>query len=51
LRFLNISNDSFFKARKEEKKENLRNVIEELRRKEDDKTASYHTICEKFKKY
>jgi len=38
-------------ARKEEKKDNLRNVIEELRRKEDDKTATYHTICEKFKKY
>ncbi|CAG5099776.1 Oidioi.mRNA.OKI2018_I69.XSR.g16680.t1.cds [Oikopleura dioica] len=38
-------------ARKEEKKENLRNYIEELRRKEDDKTATYHTICEKFKKY
>jgi hypothetical protein len=46
-----ISNYSLFKARKEEKKDNLRNVIEELRRKEDDKTATYHTICEKFKKY
>jgi len=46
-----ISNYFLIKARKEEKKDNLRNVIEELRRKEDDKTATYHNICDKFKKY